>query len=58
MVATDLFVYLSKYVVGFFLVDTLEIRERVSLFIKGVVNKDKQVALICTFHASFLSFGS
>ena len=41
MVATDPFVYLSKYVVGFFLVDTTEIRERVSLSVEGVVNKDE-----------------
>ena len=41
MVATDPFVYLSKYVVGFFLGDTMEIGERVSLLVKGVVNKDE-----------------
>ena len=41
MVATDPFMYLSKYVVGFFLGDTMEIGERVSLLVEGVVNKDE-----------------
>ena len=41
MVIADPFVYLSKYVVGFFLVNTTEIREKMSLFVKDVVNKDK-----------------
>ena len=41
MVTTNLFVYLSKYVVGFCLVSILEIGEGVSSFVEGVVNKDK-----------------
>ena len=41
MVAIDPFMYLPKYVVGFFLVDTIEIGERVSLPVEGVVNKDE-----------------
>ena len=41
MVATDPFMYLSKYVVGFFLGDTTEIGERVSLLVEGVVNKEE-----------------
>ena len=35
------FVYLSKYVLGFFLVNTIEIGEVVSSSVKGIVNKDK-----------------
>ena len=41
MVTTNLFVYLLKYVVGFFLVNTTEIGEGVSSSVEGIVNKDK-----------------
>ena len=41
IVTTDSVVYLLKYVVGFFLVDTKEIGERVSLSVEGVINKDE-----------------
>ena len=41
MVTIDPFMYLSKYVVGFFLVNTTEIGEGMSSSIKGVINKDK-----------------
>ena len=41
MVTLNPFMYLLKYVVGFFLVNTTEIREGMSSSIKGVINKDK-----------------
>ena len=41
MATIDAFVYLSKYVVDFFFVDTTKIGERVSSSVEGIVNKDK-----------------
>ena len=56
MATIDAFVYLSKYVVDFFFVDTTKIGERVSSSVEGVINKDEassfDLYLLCV---SFLS---
>ena len=41
MVIINPIMYLSKYIVGFFLVNITEIGERVSSSVEGIINKDK-----------------